>query len=82
MERATFPDPAATFRDLKATLRDQRFFMHLSRWGRSMFQLKPIHGQIQTCLCQSKLLQLQQADVWQLRMGTWKSLGKTETLLG
>ena len=56
MERATFPDPAAT-------LRDQRFLCIISHWGRGMFQLKPIQGQIQTCLSQSKLLQLQQAGV-------------------
>ena len=61
--RATFPDPAATFRDSKATLRDQRVLYIISHWGRTMLQLKPIQGQIQTCLCQSKLLQLQQAGV-------------------
>ena len=73
---------AGDFSQPKGDFTRPTFWCIISHWGRNIFQLKPIQGQIQTCSCQSKLLQLQQAGVWQLRIGTWNSLGKTTTLLG
>jgi hypothetical protein len=59
-----FSRPSGDFSRFKGDFTRPTLFMHyISHWGRSMFQLKPIQGQVQTCLCQSKLLQLQQAGV-------------------
>ena len=71
-----FSRPSGDFSRLKGDFTRPTCFIHYLRLGPSMFQLKPIQGQFQSCLCQSKLLRLQQAGVWQLRIGTWNSFGK------